>query len=200
MPAKGWKNKSLYTLFFWVAFSFIALIYVDFIHAQNRATETHQRPGMSNNSNAPDEFINKAEPEPSISLTVQERVWLAAHPDIQLGYTDAFEPKVIVNTDGTGFTPLREFAGGVDDGRKPNGIGKESIISGFQKMMGLPNVLVEDQQTAFQAISWCEPDLDFADALHLASSMKADKFVSFDDAFNELPRRRAAGYHMSCRT
>jgi hypothetical protein len=124
-----------------------------------------------------------------IHLTESETAWLRAHPDIQLGYTGTFDPKVIVNTDGTGFIPLREFAGGVDDGRKPNGIGKESIISGFQKMMGLPNALVEDQQTAFQAISWCESDLDFADALHLASSMKADKFVTFDDAFIKQTRK-----------
>lgn len=124
-----------------------------------------------------------------IHLTESETAWLRAHPDIQLGYTGTFEPKVIVNTDGIGFTLLREFAGGVDDGRKPNGIGEESIISGFQKMMGLPNVLVEDHQTAFQAISWCESDLDFVDALHLASSMKADKFVTFDDAFIKQIRK-----------
>jgi len=67
--------------------------------------------------------------------------------------------------------------------RHAYGIGKEAIISGFQKMMGLPNVNVENQQTVFQAISWYGLDLDFADALHLASSMKADKFVTFDKAF-----------------
>ena len=46
--------------------------------------------------------------------------------------------------------------------------------------MGLPNVHVEDQQTVFRAISWYESGLDFADAFHLASTMKADKFVTFD--------------------
>ena len=34
------------------------------------------------------------------------------------------------------------------------GIDKGAIAKGFQKMMGLANVLVEDQQTLFQAISW----------------------------------------------
>jgi len=38
-----------------------------------------------------------------------------------------------------------------------------------------PNVSVEDPQTVFQAVSWYEAGLDFADALHLASSMQADK-------------------------
>ena len=73
--------------------------------------------------------------------------------------------------------------------RHAYGIGKKSIMSGFKKMMGLPNVNVEDQQTVFQAISWYESGLDFADALHLASSMKADKFVTFDNAFIKKARK-----------
>ena len=34
-------------------------------------------------------------------LTTEERVWLKAHPDIELGYPGAFEPAVIVNEDGS---------------------------------------------------------------------------------------------------
>jgi predicted nucleic-acid-binding protein len=67
--------------------------------------------------------------------------------------------------------------------RHAYGINKGAITKGFQKIMGLPNVRVEDQQTVFQAISWYELGLDFVDALHLASSMKADKFVTFDNEF-----------------
>ena len=67
--------------------------------------------------------------------------------------------------------------------RHAYGIDKDAITKGFQKMIGLPNVRVEDQQAVFQAISWYESGLDFADALHLASSTKADKFVTFDYAF-----------------
>ena len=69
------------------------------------------------------------------------------------------------------------------------GINKDAIMKGFKKIMGLPNVRVEDQQTVFQAISWYELGLDFADALHLASSMKADKFVTFDNAFIKKARK-----------
>jgi len=36
-----------------------------------------------------------------VELTEQERAWLKVHPDITLGYTDAFEPEIIVNPDGT---------------------------------------------------------------------------------------------------
>ena len=73
--------------------------------------------------------------------------------------------------------------------RHAYGIKKGDIMKGFQKMMGLPNVRVEDQQTVFQAISWYGLGLDFADALHLASSMKADKFVTFDNAFIKKARK-----------
>ena len=73
--------------------------------------------------------------------------------------------------------------------RHAYGISKGDIMKGFQKMMGLPNVRVEDQQTVFQAISWYGLGLDFADALHLASSMKADKFVTFDNAFIKKARK-----------
>ena len=73
--------------------------------------------------------------------------------------------------------------------RHAYGISKEAILSGFQKMIGLPNVRVEDQQSVFQAISLYESGLDFADALHLASSMKADKFVTFDNALIKKARK-----------
>jgi PAS domain S-box-containing protein len=39
--------------------------------------------------------------QPLVKLTPAEQAWLKTHPDIVLGYTDAFEPEVIVNQDGT---------------------------------------------------------------------------------------------------
>jgi hypothetical protein len=39
--------------------------------------------------------------EEKVSLTEDKQAWLKAHPDIVLGYTDSFEPEVIVNPDGT---------------------------------------------------------------------------------------------------
>jgi hypothetical protein len=39
--------------------------------------------------------------ERAVTPTAGERAWLAAHPDITLGYTDSFEPQVIVNPDGS---------------------------------------------------------------------------------------------------
>jgi PAS domain S-box-containing protein len=36
-----------------------------------------------------------------VALTPAEQAWLKAHPDIVMGYSDSFEPEVIVNPDGT---------------------------------------------------------------------------------------------------
>ncbi len=38
---------------------------------------------------------------PQISLTAEERAWLAKHPNILLGSTNHFQPDVIVNSDGS---------------------------------------------------------------------------------------------------
>ena len=66
------------------------------------------------------------------------------------------------------------------------------IIEGLKKLLGLPNISVEDPDTVTQAISWFEDGLDFADALHLASSKRADKFVTFDRAFAKKARNVTA--------
>ena len=62
-------------------------------------------------------------------------------------------------------------------------IGRSHIIIGFQKLLGLPNVNVEDPDSIYQAISWYENKFDFADALHLASSRRCINFATFDSSF-----------------
>lgn len=39
--------------------------------------------------------------ESILALTPEERAWLKAHPEINLGYTDSFEPLLIASDDGT---------------------------------------------------------------------------------------------------
>ena len=68
-------------------------------------------------------------------------------------------------------------------------INKADIISGFQKLLGLSNIYPENAETVAQAISWYEQGLDFADALHLASSRGSDKFATFDAAFTKKARK-----------
>jgi predicted nucleic-acid-binding protein len=67
--------------------------------------------------------------------------------------------------------------------RHAYGIARSSIITGFQKLLGLSNVSVEDPDSIYHAISWYENKLDFADALHLASSRRCTNFATFDSAF-----------------
>lgn len=54
------------------------------------------------------------------------------------------------------------------------------ITEAFERLFGLPQVLVESQETVHQALTWHRKGLDFADALHLAQSSSCDAFVTFD--------------------
>jgi len=55
------------------------------------------------------------------------------------------------------------------------------IVSSFRKLSGLGNVELEQPLLISQALQWCEDGMDFADALHLASSHSARKFATFDE-------------------
>ena len=68
-------------------------------------------------------------------------------------------------------------------------IGRSNIINGFQKLLGLPNVNVEDPDSIYQAISWYENKFDFADALHLASSRRCIGFATFESSFIKQAQR-----------
>ena len=76
--------------------------------------------------------------------------------------------------------------------RHAYGIEKVNIIKGFQRLLGLRNVSVEYPDNLIQAISWHEDGLDFADALHLASSKRADKFATFDSALIKKARQASS--------
>jgi predicted nucleic-acid-binding protein len=66
---------------------------------------------------------------------------------------------------------------------------RTAIHHAFQHLLGLPNLLVEDDASVKQAISWYSKGMDFADALHLASSSIADRFATFDLALQRSARR-----------
>ncbi|MGB9443088.1 MAG: hypothetical protein WCB15_34445 [Desulfobacterales bacterium] len=62
----------------------------------------------------PDGFIkhttsDEGQKTTRIVLSPKERDWLEAHPDITFGYTDTFEPAVIVNKDGSYRGSLVDF-------------------------------------------------------------------------------------------
>jgi predicted nucleic-acid-binding protein len=60
------------------------------------------------------------------------------------------------------------------------GLSSAAIAPGLRKVLGLSGVTVEDSATVARALDWYEEGLDFADALHLASSGAAPHFATFD--------------------
>jgi predicted nucleic-acid-binding protein len=54
------------------------------------------------------------------------------------------------------------------------------ILSTLQKILTTDNFTIEQNSAIEQSLQWYEKGMDFADALHLASSLHAEKFVSFD--------------------
>jgi predicted nucleic-acid-binding protein len=65
---------------------------------------------------------------------------------------------------------------------------RAAIADGITKLLGLPGVQAEDGTTARQAIAWFAAGLDFADALHLASSAQAEAFATFDRVLRRKAR------------
>ena len=57
---------------------------------------------------------------------------------------------------------------------------RKAVMSAFRKVSGLANVEIENPLTVTQALQWCDGGMDFADALHLASSHASEKFTTFD--------------------
>ena len=61
------------------------------------------------------------------------------------------------------------------------------IASAIETILATANVEVEDAAAVTRAVDWFRRGMDFADAVHLASSGHADGFLTFDAAM----RRRA---------
>ena len=55
------------------------------------------------------------------------------------------------------------------------------VVGALLKLSGLANVVIEQPLVVTQALLWCEEGMDFADALHLASSQNSRKFATFDE-------------------
>lgn len=62
------------------------------------------------------------------------------------------------------------------------------VVNAFRKLSGLANVEIEQPLVIIQALQWCEEGMDFADALHLASSQRANKFATFDEKMKKSVR------------
>lgn len=67
------------------------------------------------------------------------------------------------------------------------------LVEAMLAFAGLPHVKVENPRSFKQALDWTEHGIDFADALHLASAIDCDAFVTFDRNLLEAARRLKAG-------
>jgi predicted nucleic-acid-binding protein len=58
--------------------------------------------------------------------------------------------------------------------------GTPEVTQALVAVIALPHVWCEDETEIRQALAWHRSGMDFADVLHLASSARAQKFVTFD--------------------
>lgn len=72
-------------------------------------------------------------------------------------------------------------------------LGRPAIRGVFRKLLGYPQLKVEDRGAVLQALSHYDQGLDFADAFHLASSGDADRFATFDRPLATAIRRLEDG-------
>jgi predicted nucleic-acid-binding protein len=72
--------------------------------------------------------------------------------------------------------------------RSSYGQPRATIVAALEIILATANMEVEDAAAVARAIAWFRRGMDFADALHLASSGHADRFLTFDVSM----RRRAS--------
>ena len=72
------------------------------------------------------------------------------------------------------------------------GLGPEPIRSAFRKLLGYPRLQVEDREAVLRALLLFDQGMDFADALHIASSGDAHRFATFDRPLANAARRLGA--------
>jgi predicted nucleic-acid-binding protein len=59
-------------------------------------------------------------------------------------------------------------------------LNRDVIATTLQKILTTQNFTIEQPLIIEHALQWYQQGMDFADALHLASSLNAEKFASFD--------------------
>jgi len=68
------------------------------------------------------------------------------------------------------------------------------VAERLRHLYGLPTITVEDADAVSQAITWFELGMDFADALHLASSTSCSGFATMDHRMATKAGTVAVGY------
>jgi predicted nucleic-acid-binding protein len=73
------------------------------------------------------------------------------------------------------------------------GLSKSVVLERVRHILGLPTVYMQDPKYAALALTWHEAGMDFADALHLASSFDVQGFATFE---KKIPKK-ASTLHIS---
>lgn len=76
------------------------------------------------------------------------------------------------------------------------GLDGAAILGALKGVVGLPHVSVEDSLAVAEALDLLEAGMDFADALHLASSREAAAFATFDKRLKARADTAAPGRHV----
>jgi predicted nucleic-acid-binding protein len=69
---------------------------------------------------------------------------------------------------------------------------RETIAQVVDKLLGYRNLRLEHPIAVARALDWYRDGMDFADALHLASSGEAERFATFDRTLAETAARSGA--------
>lgn len=75
-------------------------------------------------------------------------------------------------------------------------LSRDMAAERMRHICGLPTITVEAAGDAAQAISWYEQGMDFADALHLASSTSCSGFATMDRRMVAKASAIADGYNI----
>ena len=76
-------------------------------------------------------------------------------------------------------------------------LSRKIVTERLRHILGLPTVDTEDAVQVAQAIDWYEKGMDFADALHLASSCDVKGFATMDGRLSRKALQVAPTQHIS---
>lgn len=75
-------------------------------------------------------------------------------------------------------------------------LSRSVVAERLRHICGLPTISVKDASEAAQAVAWYEQGMDFADALHLASSTSCSGFATMDRRMTAKAGNLASGYNV----
>ncbi len=75
---------------------------------------------------------------------------------------------------------------------RTSGLARDAVIGAVRGLLALPRMRFQSPDALAAAVRWGEAGMDFADALHLALSAKAERFATFDEGLVKQARKAGA--------